>query len=128
MTAGLSAVNLANKWLDMLAGTAFTAPAAFWVKLHVGDPGSAGASNASAVVTRQQVTWSAASGGSKSQASAPTAWSMTTTETITHVSFWDASSSGNFLDAAALTTSRSVISGDTVTLNTLTLAFTPIAA
>jgi hypothetical protein len=128
MTAGLSAANLANKWLDMLAGTAFTAPAAFWVALHTGDPGSAGTANASAVTTRQQVTWSAASGGSKSQSTSPTAWSMTATETIAYVSFWDASTAGNFLGSAAVTTSRSVVNGDTITLNTLTIAFTPIAA
>lgn len=128
MTAGLSATNLANKWLDMLAGTAFTAPAAFFVKLHTGDPGSAGANNASAVTTRQSVTWSAASGGSKSESASPTAWSMTATETISFVSFWDASTAGNFLGSAALTTSRSVISGDTLTLTTLTIALSPIAA
>lgn len=128
MTAGLSAANLANKWLDMLGGTAFTAPAAFWVQLHVGDPGALGTSNPSAVTTRQQVSWSAASGGSKSQSSPPTAWTMTATETISFVSFWDASTAGNFLDSAAVTTSRSVVSGDTITLNTLTIAFTPIAA
>lgn len=128
MTAGLAATTLANKWLDMLAGTAFSAPAAFYVKLHTGDPGAAGTANASAVTTRQAVTWSAASGGSKSEASAPTSWSMTTTETITHISCWDASSSGNFLFSAALTTSRSVVNGDSVSLTTLTIAFTPIAA
>lgn len=128
MTAGLSAANLANKWLDMLGGSAFTAPTQFWVQLHTGDPGSAGTANQSAVTTRQQVTWSAASGGSKSQSASPTAWTMTATETIAYVSFWDASTSGNFLDSAAVTTSRSVVNGDTITLNTLTIAFTPIAA
>ena len=128
MTAGLSAANLANKWLDMLGGSAFTAPAAFWVQLHTGDPGAAGTSNQSAVTTRQQVTWSAASAGSKSQSASPTAWSMTATETIAYVSFWDASTAGNFLGSAAVTTSRSVVNGDTITLNTLTIAFTPIAA
>ncbi len=127
MTAGLSAVNLANKWLDMLGATAFTAPAGFWVKLHTGDPGSVGANAASAVATRQSVTWAAASGGSKSQSGTPS-WSMTTTETITHVSFWDASTSGNFLGSAAVTTPRAVVNGDTLNLNTLTVAFTPIAA
>jgi hypothetical protein len=128
VTAGLSAANLANKWLDMLAGTAFTAPSAFYVKLHIGDPGSAGTATPSAVTTREAVSWSAASGGSKSESGSPTAWSMTGTETITHVSFWDASTSGNFLCSAALTTPRSVISGDTLTLTTLTIALTPIAA
>lgn len=128
MTAGLSAANLANKWLDMLGASAFTAPAAFWVALHTGDPGASGTANASAVTTRQQVTWSAASAGSKSQSASPTAWSMTATETIAYVSFWDASTAGNFLGSAAVTTSRSVVNGDTITLNTLTIAFTPIAA
>jgi hypothetical protein len=128
MATGLSTANLANKWLDMLGGTAFTAPAAFWVKLHTGDPGSAGANNASAVTTRKQVTWSAASGGSKSQASAPSSWAMTTTETITHVSFWDASSAGNFLDSAPAAIARNVSNGDTITQNTLTFTLAPLAA
>jgi len=128
MTAGLSAANLANKWLDMLNATAFTAPAQFWVQLHVGDPGASGTANTSAVTTRKQVTWSAASGGSKSQSSSPSAWSMTASETISHVSFWDASVAGNLLGSAAVSASRSVVNLDTITLNTLTIAFTPIAA
>ena len=35
MAVGLSAVNLANKWLDMLSATAFTAPAGAFIKLHI---------------------------------------------------------------------------------------------
>lgn len=128
MTAGLHAVNLANKWLNMLGATSFTAPTAFYVQLHISDPGSAGTSGLSAVTTREAVSWSAASGGSKSESGSPTAWSMTATETIAYISCWDASTSGNFLLSAALGTSRNVISGDTVTLNTLTIALTPIAA
>jgi len=128
MTTGLSAANLANRWLNMLAGTAFTAPAGFFVKLHTGDPGAAGANNASAVTTRKAVTWSAASGGSISQASAPGSWAMTATETITHVSFWDAVTAGNFLDSAGLNTPRSVNNGDSLTQNTLTITLVPVAA
>lgn len=129
MTAGLSAANLANKWLDMLGATAFTAPTAFWVQLHTADPGASGTTAASSNVSgREQVSWSAASGGSKSQSGAPTSWTATGGDTITHVSFWSASTSGTFYGSAALGTSRTVISGDTVTLNTLTIALTPIAA
>jgi len=128
MTAGLAATTLANKWLEMLGASAFSAPAAFWVQLHIGDPGAAGTSNTSAVTTRQQVTWSAASGGSKSEASAPTNWNMTTTETISHISCWDANAAGNFLLSAALSVSRNVVNLDQVKLNTLTIALTPIAA
>lgn len=128
MPAGLSTANLANKWLDMLNATAFTAPAAFWIQVHKGDPGSAGTANQSAVTTRKQVTWSAASGGSKSQSSSPSAWTMTTSETISHISCWDASTSGTFLLSAQLATSQSVVNLDTLTLTTFTVTFTPVAA
>lgn len=128
MTVGLSATNLANKWLDMLGGTAFTAPTTVYVKLHTADPGASGATAASAVTTRQSLTWSSASAGSKSISTSPTAWSMTTTETISHISLWDASTAGNFLGSAALTASKAVANGDTLTLSSLSVAFTPIAA
>ena len=127
MAVGLSPTNLANKWLDMLAGTAFaSAPTGVWVKLHTADPGAAGATAPSAVTTRQAVTWSAASAGSKASSSIP-AFSMTTSETISHISLWDASTAGNFLASAALTASRAVINGDSLTV-TVTVAFTPMAA
>jgi hypothetical protein len=52
---------------------------------------------------------------------------MTTSETISHISLWDASTAGNFLASAALTASRAVINGDSLTV-TVTVAFTPMAA
>jgi hypothetical protein len=129
MTVGLSAANLANRWLDMLGATAFTAPSAFYVKLHTADPGASGATAASAETTRKAVTFSAASAGSKSMSGTVswTSWAAGS-ETVSHVSFWDASTSGNFLGSAALTASKAVANGDTLTLSTLTIALTPIAA
>jgi hypothetical protein len=53
---------------------------------------------------------------------------MTTTETISHISVWDASTAGNFLWSAALTTSKSVVNTDTLTFTTLGVSLTPIAA
>jgi len=130
MAVGLSAANLANKWLDMLAGTAFTAPATFAVKLHTADPGASGATAAAAGdTTRKSVTWSAASAGSKSMSSMSGSWTNGgTSETLTHVSFWDAASAGNFLASAALGSSQAWASGNTFALTTLTIALTPIAA
>ncbi|MGZ4542069.1 MAG: phage tail fiber protein [Mycobacteriaceae bacterium] len=130
MTVGLSAANLANKWLDMLAGTAFTAPAAFWAKLHTADPGAAGATAAAVGdATRKQVTWAAASGGSKSMSSMSGGWTNGgTSETLTHLSFWDASSAGNFLGSCALTASQAWASTNTFSLTSLSISFTPIAA
>jgi len=129
VTVGLSAVNLANKWLDMLGGTAFTAPAGSFVKLHTADPGASGATAASANTTRVAATWSAASAGSKAISNTPTwaSWAAGN-ETISHVSFWDASTAGNFLYSVALTTPKAVTNGDTFTLSSHTHALTPIAA
>jgi len=130
VTAGLHAVNLANKWLDMLGATAFTAPSTTAVKLHTGDPGSAGTSNASAETTRKALTWSAASAGSKAITSTLPQWASWAagSETISHISVWDSTTAGNFLFSAALTASKSVTNGDTLNLTALTFAFTPIAA
>ena len=129
MTVGLSAVNTADKLLNTIgrSGTTFTA-GSLYVKLHTGDPGATAATAASAVTTRYAVTFSASSAGSMALTSMGGTWSMTATETISHISLWDASTAGNFLWSVALTASKSVVSGDTLSLTSLTLAFTPIAA
>jgi hypothetical protein len=120
VTAGLSATNVANGWLNTLrAGSNFTAIATPFIKLHTGDPGSAGASNA----------FAAASAGSISQNGTAPQWTNGgTSETITHISCWDASTSGNFLWSAALTASQAWVSGNTFTLTSSSIALTPIAA
>jgi len=132
MAVGLSAVNLANKWLDMLASTAFTAPTNTYVKLHVTDPGAAGASGTpSSVTTRVILSWAAASGGSKAiQATFPswTNWAGTNGEVVGFISVWDNLTAGNFLFSAVLAASKTVNTGDTLNLTALTFAFTPIAA
>ena len=130
MTVGLSTANLANKWLDMLAGTAFSAPGTTAVKLHTGDPGSAGTANASAETTRKALTWSAASSGSKAITSTLPSWTPWSagSETISHISVWDATSGGNFLFSVALTVSKGVTNGDTLSLTSLTFALAPLAA
>lgn len=130
MTVGLHATNLANKWLDMLGATAFTAPASANVKLHTGDPGSAGTANASAETTRKALTWSAASAGSKAiTATLPSwpSWSVGN-ETISHMSVWDNITAGVFLYSFALTTPRAVTNGDTLNLTSHTVSMTPVAA
>lgn len=124
MSLGLSVVNFANKALNHLTGNGtWTAPSGLYIKLHKGDPGSAGTSNASAVTTRVVATFgAAASGGVVLNGTAPH-WSMTATETITHISVWDAVSSGNFLFSAKLNVQKSVVNGDGITLNAQTLKF-----
>lgn len=129
MAVGINTTNLANKVLDHLrGGTAWTQPAGIYVKLHIGDPGASAASSPSAVTTRSQATYSAAASGAIALTGTNPSWSMTATETITHVSAWDASTSGNFLWSAALSASKAVVSGDTLTLTSLGFSLTPLAA
>lgn len=127
MTVGLATTTLANKWLDMLRAVAFTAPAATYIKLHTADPGAAGTNAPSAVTTRQLATFSAASAGAIALSNSPS-FTMTATETISHISVWDASTAGNLLWTATLTTPKSVVNTDTLTFTTLGVSLTPLAA
>ena len=130
MTTGMSSA-IANSILDAYArSVAWSEPAELWVKLHTGDPGAAGTSNAAANTTRQEGTFSAASAGAITTSADCTWTSVSTTETYSHVSFWDASTSGTFLGSDALETSRGVTAGDNFTIATgdLDLSVTPIAA
>ncbi|MFI7191495.1 hypothetical protein ACIBQ0_17310 [Nocardia nova] len=129
MTVGLATTTLANKILDHLrGGTAWTQPSGLYVKLHIGDPGSAGTSNASAVTTRSQATFAAAASGAIALTGTNPSWTMTASETISHVSIWDASTAGNFLWSVALSASKAVVSSDTLTLTSLGFSLTPLAA
>ena len=133
-TAGLNAVGLANKLLNSIGGTGTTFTAgSLYVQLHTdansdAGPGVNGTANVSANTTRQLLAFSAAASGSKSLSASPTAWSMTATENIKYITLWDASTAGNFLWMVTLTSPKSVVSGDSLQLTSLTLALTPIAA
>jgi len=130
MATGLASA-IANSVLNAYGrNIAWTQPAAFWVKLHIGDPGAAGTTNAAGNTTRQQATFSAAAAGSMTTSGALTWTSVSTTETYSHVSFWDASTAGTFLGSDDLNTPRSVTAGDTFTVaaGSLTITLGAVAA
>lgn len=112
---GSIAVGERNKMLDALVGRAtYTANAAFYLKLHTGDPGAAGTSNAATETTRQAATFgSGAATGAISNTAAVEWTNVSTTETYTHVSCWTASSGGTFLGSDDLSSSAAVTAGDT---------------
>jgi hypothetical protein len=123
MSVGLGTTTLANKILDHLrGGTAWTQPSGLYVKLHLGDPTGAGTSLPSVVTTRSAITFAAASGGIISLTGTNPSWSMTATESISHISVWDAATAGNFLWSAGLTVTKSVQAGDTLTLTSCQLS------
>lgn len=104
----------ANAILDAYCrSVAYSDPASFNVKLHTGDPGAAGTSNAAGETTRKAVTFSAASGGAITNSAAITWTSVAATETLSHLSFWSDISAGTFLGSDALNVARAVTAGDT---------------
>ena len=127
MARGMSSY-LANKLLDhTFRAVTFTAPTTIYAKMHTGDPGSAGTANASAQTTRIATTFGAAASGSIAISNNPE-FTLNASETITDISFWDASTSGNFLYSVQASVSKAGVSGDIIRVNTNTVAFTPIAA
>ena len=124
MTLGITAA-VANGWLD---GTFATATC--FTKLHLADPGAAGATSpAVGDATRKQNTMAAASGGSKSQTGTAGPWTnVTTTETISHISLWTAAAAGTFNASAVLAVAQPWVNTNTFTLNTLVITVTPLAA
>lgn len=87
-----------------------------WVKLHIGDPGEDGTANAAAETTRKEATFGAAAAGTSTSDADVTWTSVSTTETYSHISLWDASTAGNHLWYGALAASKAVTAGDTFTI------------
>lgn len=124
MAVGLSA-SVVNGWLDSTFATATC-----WWKLHVSDPGAAGANGAAAGdTTRKQSTMNAASGGSKAASGSTGPWTNGgTSETVSHLSNWSASSAGTFQGSCALAVAQPWASGNTLTVTSVSISITPIAA
>jgi hypothetical protein len=102
--------------------TAWTIPTDVYVKLHTGDAGEDGTSNAASEATRKEAAWATASSGSIAT-SATLEWTnVASTETYSHWSLWDASTAGNCLWTGALSSSAAVTAGDTFQITTLTLS------
>lgn len=124
MTVGFTAA-VVNGWLD---GTFATATC--YVKLHTADPGPAGTTAAAAGdTTRKQATMANASGGSKAMSSMSGSWTNGgTNETVSHISLWTASTAGTFNASAALSASKNWNTSDTLSLSSLSISVSPIAA
>lgn len=113
---------LENRLLDCLRNQS-GAVTVVYIKLHLGDPGEDGTANAAVETTRKLLAFAAASGGSLAATGSPVAeWTnVSTTETYTFFSLWDASTAGNCLWAGALSAAASMTAGDTFRVTALTL-------
>lgn len=129
MTVGVHSTNVVTPLLNYFRGSNPTAPAAIYVKLHTADPSAAGTNAAAAgSTTRVVATFAAPSGNAIALTGTQPAWTNGgTSETLSHISVWDAISAGNLLWTAALTSTQAWASGNTFTLTSLGIAFAPIA-
>jgi hypothetical protein len=126
VTAGLAAAS-ANSRLNVLRGTSYSGYANVYAQLATGDPGAAGTANASALTTRNALTWNAPAGGSMTMNALPD-FTANATETIAYVTLWTASSGGTFIESWQTSASIPVISGSTVHFSAFTRSEGPVAA
>jgi hypothetical protein len=133
MTVGFSTTNTVNAWLNTLRGTSaatFTGITTLFVQLHTADPGASGTTAVSSTTTRQALNYAAAASGSQAITGTTqwTSWAGTNGEVVTHISIWGASTAGTFYYSIALTASKTVNTGDTLTLSTCSVSVAPLAA
>jgi hypothetical protein len=121
MSDGFS-TTLANALLNVLEGTAPTTYTTIWCQIHTADPGTAGTTSVSAgSSTRSSFTFGAASAGVVTMSGTPSFTNGGTSETITDISVWSASTSGTFLFSVTLSASKAWTSGETLNLTSLTV-------
>jgi len=126
MTLGISAAH-SNGIINLMRSTSYTSFTPY-LRMHTGDPGAAGTSNASAETTRKALTFAdpAGSGSSAATAVSWTGWSAGS-ETLTHGSIWDAASGGNFKMSGQLAAPLAVTNSATVTVTATTTVGTVAA-
>jgi hypothetical protein len=115
MATGLSTY-LCNSFLNALGNNTSYAVTQVYIKLHVGDPGSAATANAATETTRKSVSFAAASAGAIAS-DADISWTnIAGSQDATHFSAWDNISAGNFLFSGTIT-GNAYTAGDTYTIS-----------
>lgn len=109
--------HLETEILDhVFGGNAYTAPSTLYLALHTANPdedaSGAEVSTSGTAYARQTVTFTVS--GNEATTSAAVEYSTATASfgTVTHVAVWDASTGGNMLAYAALTSSKAIDTGD----------------
>jgi len=124
MATGISSY-LADEWLDALGNNSSFAVSDVYIKLHVGDPGAAGTSNAATETTRKSASFGAASAGVLTSDADVTWTNISGSQDATHFTAWDNVSAGNFLFSGTIT-ANPYTAGDTFTITSgnLTVSLT----
>ena len=114
MATGLSAY-LANSFLNALGNATAYSVAQPYIKLHVGDPGANGTTNAAVETTRKSVSFAVASAGAIASDADVTWTNIAGSEDATHFTAWDSLTTGNFLFSGTVT-GNPYTAGDTYTI------------
>jgi hypothetical protein len=116
-----------EKLLDAIGGTSFGTSGTY-LKLHTGDAGEDGTANPAGEYSLQSCSFNSASSGTMTLSGTVSWTNVSTNETLSHWSLWDANTldgsnqpTGNCLWTGAFNTSSTVASGDTFTITSLTL-------
>lgn len=117
--------NLALEWL--LTSNSATRPTAWYLGLHTGSPADddSGANEVSGgSYARQSVAFSVTTDTASNSATITFPAATANWGTISHISVYDASSAGNLLFHGAVTTSKTIESGDTFQVSSGNLTIT----
>ena len=115
MATGMSAY-LANSLLNALGNNTAYAVTNVYVKLHVGDPGATGTSNAATETTRKAVSFAGASTGSIASDADVTWTNISGSQDATFFTAWDSIDAGSFLFSGTIT-GNPYTAGDTYTIS-----------
>lgn len=111
MAVGMATAT-ANAILDAICNNTSYSVAQTYMKLHIGDPGAAGTTNAATETTRKSVSFGAAASGAIANDVAITWTSIAGSQDATHFSLWDNVSAGNFIGSGTIT-ANGYTAGDT---------------
>jgi len=106
---------LETKILDhVFGGTAYTAPSTLYVALFTSDPGdgNSGTEVSGGGYTRQTVTFTTTGATTSNDSAVEYATATANYGTVSHIGIYDASSAGNLLAHASLTSSKTIETGD----------------
>jgi len=100
----------------VFGGNAYTAPGTLYLALHTANPDEDGSgaevSTSGTAYARQTVAFTVSGNTATTSAAVEYATATANFGTVTHVGVWDASTSGNLLAYAALTSSKTIETGD----------------
>ena len=108
---------LETELLDhVFTNSAYTSPSAVYVSLHTANPDEDGSgaevTTSGTAYVRQAGTFSVSGNTATTTAAVEYPTATASYGTVTHVGIYDASTGGNLLAYAALTTSKAIASGD----------------